>query len=141
MRIQGIPSPGDGLRLHLNENTGGCSPRVMEAIRALTARDISAYPDYRRAVLACAAYFGVDPEWVLLTNGLDEGILMTALACFGRAHDPALEAIVPVPAFDPYLASTAAVAARTIRVPPGPDFAFPADGVLEAVTPQTRLIF
>ena len=25
MLIQGYPDPGDGLRLHLNENTGGCS--------------------------------------------------------------------------------------------------------------------
>ena len=141
MKIQGIPSPGDGLRLHLNENTGGCSPRVMDAIRALTATDISAYPDYRKAVVACAGYFGVDPEWLLLTNGLDEGVLMSAIGCFGRAHDPALEAIVPVPAFDPYLTATAAVAARTIRVPPGPDFAFPLEAVLAAVSPRTRLIF
>ncbi|MBM3777912.1 MAG: histidinol-phosphate aminotransferase family protein [Acidimicrobiia bacterium] len=140
MTVQGIPSPGSGLRLHLNENTGGCSPRVIEAIRAMSATDLSAYPDYRRDVPACARHFGVDPDWVVLTNGLDEGILLTALAVFGRVHDPALEAIVPVPAFDPYLTSTAAVAARTIKVPPGPDFAFPADDVLAAITPHTRLI-
>ena len=33
MVIQGYVDPGAGLRLHLNENTGGCSPRVIEAIR------------------------------------------------------------------------------------------------------------
>jgi histidinol-phosphate aminotransferase len=141
MRVQGIPSPGDGLRLHLNENTGGCSPRVVEAIRALAATDLAAYPDYRRAVIACAGYFGVDPDWLLLTNGLDEGILMSALGTFGRAHDASLEAIVPVPAFDPYLTATAAVGARQIFVPPGPDFAFPTDDVVAAVTAKTRLVF
>lgn len=141
MIVQGIPSPGDGLRLHLNENTGGCSPRVLEAIRALTAEDISAYPDYRAPVIACAKYFGIDPDWLLLTNGLDEGILVAALACFARAHDAALEAIVPVPAFDPYLSSTAIVNARVVRVPPGPDYAFPLRQVLAAITPKTRLIF
>src|SRR5258705_4228961 len=104
--IQGIPSPGDGLRLHLNENTGGCSSTVIEAIRSLSPADIATYPDYRVAVTACAQYFGVDPDWLLLTNGLDEGILMVTLAGFARAHDASLEAIVPVPAFDPYLAST-----------------------------------
>jgi len=31
-RLQGYPDPGPGLRLHLNENTGGCSPKVLEAI-------------------------------------------------------------------------------------------------------------
>ena len=33
MVIQGYPDPGEGLRLHLNENTGGCSAAVIEAIR------------------------------------------------------------------------------------------------------------
>src|SRR5918996_4802862 len=102
MIIQGIPSPGPGLRLHLNENTGGCSPRVLEAIRALTAEQIAAYPDYRAAVLACASYLGVEPDWVLLTNGLDEGLLMMALGRLGRDRIADAEAIIPVPAFDPY---------------------------------------
>jgi histidinol-phosphate aminotransferase len=141
MTIQGIPSPGDGLRLHLNENTGGCSQRVLDALRALSAAELSAYPDYRRAVTTCAGYFEVDPDWVLLTNGLDEGILMSSLGTFGRAHDASLEAIVPVPAFDPYLTATAAVDARTIRIPPGPDFEFPADAVVGAISDRTRLIF
>ena len=141
MKIQGIPSPGDGLRLHLNENTGGCSPRVIEAIRTLTPTDIAAYPDYKKAVLTCAEYFQVNPEELLLTNGLDEGILMVALANFGRAYDPEQEAIVPVPAFDPYLTATAAVGAKVIRVPPGPNFAFPVDEVITAISPKTRLIF
>ena len=72
MRLQGYPSPGDGLRLHLNENTGGCSPRVLEAIRRVHASDVSTYPQYREAVAAVAKHFNVDPEWVLLTNGLDD---------------------------------------------------------------------
>lgn len=141
MRIQGFRSPGDGLRLHLNENTGGCSPRVIEAIRQLTPADIAAYPDYESAVLACAAHFDVDPEWALLTNGLDEGILMTALGSMGRERGGSLEAIVPVPAFDPYLASIAAVGATAIRIPPLADFGFPLEAVLDAITPQTRVVF
>ena len=79
MRVQGYPDPGAGLRLHLNENTGGCSPRVLEAIQRLKTTDVSTYPSYPQLVRACARHFDVDPEWVLLTNGLDEGILMAAL--------------------------------------------------------------
>ena len=30
------PESSGGLRLHLNENTAGCSPRVIEAIRTMT---------------------------------------------------------------------------------------------------------
>ena len=79
-RIQGIPDLGPGLRLHLNENTGGCSPRVVEAVRAFDARGLATYPDYRAAVLETAAFLGVDPDWLVLTNGLDEGVLLSAIA-------------------------------------------------------------
>ena len=40
------PPTGDGLRLHLNENTAGCSPKVLEAIARLTPTDFAVYPDY-----------------------------------------------------------------------------------------------
>jgi histidinol-phosphate aminotransferase len=139
--IQGIPSPGSGLRLHLNENTGGCSPHVLEAIHSLTATDVSTYPDYARAVDACAQCFDVDPDWVLLVNGLDEGILMTAVAHVARARAFDAEVILPVPAFDPYVMATSSVGAAAVRVAPGPDFTFPTDAVLQAVTTRTRLIF
>lgn len=141
MRIQGYPDPGEGLRLHLNENTGGCSPRVLEAIRTLQTTDVSTYPSYSALVRACAAHFGVDPEWVLLTNGLDEGILMAAVGHIARARAFDAETIVPLPAFDPYPNSTRAVGATVVRVPPGLAFAFPAEAVLGAITPRTRMIF
>jgi histidinol-phosphate/aromatic aminotransferase/cobyric acid decarboxylase-like protein len=84
MPIQGYPDPGEGLRLHLNENTGGCSPRVLEAIRRVQTNDVATYPAYPTLVRACASHFDVDPDWVLLTNGLDEGILMAALGHIAR---------------------------------------------------------
>jgi histidinol-phosphate aminotransferase len=141
MRIQGYPDPGDGLRLHLNENTGGCSPRVLDAIRRVQTSDVSTYPSYPALVRACAAHFGIDPEWVLLTNGLDEGILMAAVGHIARARAFDAETIIPLPAFDPYPNSTAAVGATAIRIPPRPGFAFQTDEVIAAVTPRTRMIF
>src|SRR5262245_50936724 len=141
MIIQGYPDPGDGLRLHLNENTGGCSPNVLDAIRRLKTTDISTYPSYTSLVLACAKYFDVDPDWVLLTNGLDEGILMAAIGHISRAGIHDAETIVPTPAFDPYPNSTAAAGATSVRVPPNADLSFPTDAVIEAITPRTRMIF
>ena len=141
MRIQGYPDPGNGVRLHLNENTGGCSPRVLDAIRALKTTDVSTYPSYTDLVLACARHFGVDPDWVLLTNGLDEGILMAAVGHIARPRIHDAETIIPLPAFDPYPNSTAAVGATAIRIPPGPGFAFPTADVVRAITPRTRMIF
>ncbi len=83
-QYQREPELGDGLRLHLNENTGGCSPAVLAALRALSPMDVAVYPDYGRVNDVCAAYLGVDPARLLLTNGLDEGILAAAIAYLQR---------------------------------------------------------
>ena len=141
MVIQGYPDPGAGLRLHLNENTGGCSPHVLEAIRRVRPSDISTYPSYRDTVIATARHFNVDPDWVLLTNGLDEGILMAAIGHISRKRVHDAETIIPLPAFDPYPNSTAAAGATAVRVRPDPDLSFPTQGVIDAITPRTKMIF
>src|SRR5262249_2499463 len=141
MLIQGYPDPGAGLRLHLNENTGGCSPRVIDAIRRLKPTDISTYPSYPDLVTTIARYFDVDPEWVLLTNGLDEALLRAGFAHTPKARLPAPETMGPPPAFDPSPNSAAAAAAPAIRAPANPDLSFPTDAVIRAITPRTRMIF
>jgi histidinol-phosphate aminotransferase len=140
-RLQGYPDPGPGLRLHLNENTGGCSAKVLEAIRRVDPRDVSIYPSYPELIRACASHFGVDPEWILLTNGLDEGILMAAVGHIARARVHDAETIVPLPAFDPYPNATAAVGATAVRIAPEPGYIFQTEAVLRAITPRTRMIF
>lgn len=140
MDYQRVPDTAGGLRLHLNENTAGCSPKVLEAIRSIPATAIARYPDYEAATRDCAASLGLDPGWVALTNGLDEGIWAAASACV-RAGDRGVEAIVPEPAFDMYAACVRAAGGRVVAVPPGPDLAFPLDEVLGAIGPATRLVF
>jgi histidinol-phosphate aminotransferase len=78
---------------------------------------------------------------VLLTNGLDEGILMAAIGHISKARLHDAETIVPTPAFDPYPNSTAAAGATSVRVPAKPDLSFPTDAVINAITPRTRMIF
>ena len=68
------------MRLHLNENTGGCSPAVLEALRRIDPVDVSIYPDYRSVTAACERWFDVPAGWVQLTNGLDEGLYVAAQA-------------------------------------------------------------
>jgi histidinol-phosphate aminotransferase len=137
-----VLTPASGLRLHLNENTAGCSPAVIDALQALTRHDVATYPDYAAATDACARRLGVAEESLLLTNGLDEGIL--AIAVTGLRNGPAsspFEAIVVVPAFDMYAACSDAAGGRVIEVPLGERFAFPLERVLDAVTPRTRVVW
>jgi histidinol-phosphate aminotransferase len=131
-----------GLRLHQNENTGGCSPRVIEALARLQPEQVGFYPPYADATTAVAAYLGVDTDRITLVNGLDEGIMALAVACLRAAPGgPVLEAIVPEPAFEIFRFDTAVAGGALVQVMPKPDFAFPLDEVLAAITPNTRVVF
>lgn len=134
-------TPASGLRLHLNENTAGCSPAVLEALRRLTCTDAAFYPDYSAAVEACAQYLNVGEDEIQLTNGLDEGILAVSVAALRGAQTEPYEAIVIEPAFDMYAATADAVGGRVVLVRQPPDFRFPLEAVLAAVGSRTHLIF
>ena len=155
MVIQGVPDLGPGLRLHLNENTGGCSPKVVETVRAFTAERLALYPDFTDAIRETAAFLGVDPDRIVLTNGLDEGILLASIAYLVPRAPRALvelgapdlppsgmtEILVALPTFEPYLHAATALGARVVAVPATSDYAFPVEAMLRAVTPNTRIIY
>jgi histidinol-phosphate aminotransferase len=135
------PELYDGLRLHQNENTAGCSPRVMEALAALRPQQISFYPPYKEAVDECAAYFEVEPASLALTNGLDEGIFAASVALMRPVEGSPPEAIVPQPAFEIFEFNASVAGGRPVHVMPRPDFAFALEEVLAAITPNTRAVF
>src|SRR6188508_2063772 len=153
--IQGVPDLGPGLRLHLNENTGGCSQQVVDAVRAFDGHALALYPDFRDAILETAAFLGVDPDRIVLTNGLDEGILLASIAYLGHRTPEALvalgaplttmsgaaEVLMAQPAFEPYIHGAHSLGARVVSVPPGKDFAFPLEAMLKAITPNTRIVY
>ena len=136
------PELYDGLRLHQNENTGGCSPRVLEALARLRPEELGFYPPYAGATDAVAKYLGVEAERITLVNGLDEGIMAVAVA-YLRAEigGPRLEAIVPEPAVEIFRFDTAVAGGKLVQVMPHADFSFPLDEVLAAITPNTRVVF
>jgi histidinol-phosphate aminotransferase len=136
------PELYDGLRLHQNENTGGCSPKVLAALAALRPDQIGFYPPYAAATDAVAHYLGVSQDRITLANGLDEGIMALAVACLRASiGGPQLEAIVPEPAFEIFRFDTAVAGGKLVQVMPRSDFSFPLDEVLGAITQNTRVVF
>jgi histidinol-phosphate aminotransferase len=131
------------LRLHLNENTGGCSQAVIDAIREVTAEDVAYYPDYSALAKECAEYVGVREAQLLLTNGLDEGLLAATVSSFRRTQNATAlpEVVIPAPAFDMYSVFAEAAGGRTVVVPPNVAFEFQLREVLDAVTERTRVVF
>jgi histidinol-phosphate aminotransferase len=129
------------MRLHLNENTAGCSPAVLDAIRQLGRCEAAFYPDYDTALDAVSEHFKVPVDHLLLTNGLDEGILAAAVAAC-RDHSMGLpEAVGVVPAFDMYEICTTAAGGRMVTVPLGDDLDLSDEDLRGALTSRTRIVF
>jgi histidinol-phosphate aminotransferase len=125
-----------GLRLDFNENTAGCSPRVLDRLRQLSAEDLTRYPERDRVESLVAQWLGIDAAQVLLTNGVDEGIHLLSETFL----EPRCEALVVVPTFSMYQIYAAATGARVVTVQSDKDFQFPIQRVLDRITPATRLI-
>ena len=126
----------EGMRLDFNENTVGCSPRVLARLREITAEQIACYPERRSVEAVVADYLGIKPNELLLTNGVDEAIHLLCETFL----QPGDEALIVVPTFAMYEISAAATGARVITVPSDADFRFPSSDLLSRVTPSTRLI-
>jgi histidinol-phosphate aminotransferase len=126
----------DGLRLDFNENTAGCSPRVLARMREITVEEIACYPERGPIEALVADYLGIERSELLLTNGVDEAI---HLLC-NTFLQPGDEALIVVPTFAMYEISAAATGAQVITVPAEKDFRFPVSDLLSRVTPSTRLI-
>jgi len=125
-----------GLNLDLNENTAGCSGRVLARLRTLTARDVSMYPDRAAGERLVADFLGVPAGKLLLTNGIDDGLLLLSAAYLGDGD----EMLFADPTFVMYPIYGRATGAQLVRVMSGPNLEFPAHEVLARITPRTRLI-
>jgi histidinol-phosphate aminotransferase len=125
-----------GLRLDFNENTVGCSPRVLERLRQLRPEQLASYPEREPVEATVAGFLGVAKAELLLTNGVDEAIHLLC-ETYLEAGD---EALIAVPTYTMYRIYIMAAGAQVIAVPPGKDFQFPADDLCKRITSRTRLI-
>lgn len=137
MKAYRSPSSGlTGLNMNMNENTGGCSPRVFRKLASLTALEVSRYPHREHSEAILARFFRVNADQVVLTNGVDEGIHLIC-ETYLREDD---EAILVVPTFGMYAIYIHATGAKTVTVPMNADFSFPIGEIIARITPRTRMI-
>ncbi len=101
------------MRLDFNENSVGCSPRVIEAIRKVTAEEVATYPEYSGIVRRVARHLGLDAARILLTNGIDDAIRTIYLTYLG----PGETLILPSPTFALFDVTAQVVGARIERIP------------------------
>jgi histidinol-phosphate aminotransferase len=128
----------DKMRLDFNENTVGCSPRLVEFLKSqITPERLAVYPDYHAVKETLAGYFDVATDEFTLTNGTDE-----AIQVFINTYiDDGDEVLIPRPSYAMYrfYAEVAGATVREVEYA-APDYAFPTQELLRAITPQTRAV-
>jgi histidinol-phosphate aminotransferase len=135
------PPTGDRagkLRLDFNENTIGCSPKVVEFLKSrLDENRLAVYPEYVEAKRDLAAYFRVDEASMLLTNGTDEAIQVLV----NTFIDDGDEVIILRPSYAMYRFYTEVAGGQVHNVDYRPGtLAFPLEELLERIEPATRAV-
>ena len=126
------------LRLDFNENTVGCSPAVIAALKELLEpAALAVYPEYSAAREAVAGYFQVRAEQFTFTNGTDEAIQLVV----NTYVDDGQEVLVLKPAYAMYRFYADVAGARVREIPHRtPGLEFPLEDLLGAITPETRAV-
>ena len=134
------PSSGRAgkMRLDFNENTVGCSPRVIEFLRSrLCEQQLSIYPEYTHVKPALATFFKVEPDELLLTNGTDEAIQVLV----NTYLDDEDEVIILRPSYAMYRFYAEVAGAKVKEIDYRPrTLAFPLEELLDTTTPDTKAI-
>jgi histidinol-phosphate aminotransferase len=102
-RLQDYHPPEEGraefIRLDFNENTVGCAPALVRALRrAIRAEELASYPEYQKGRAILARHFRVSPEETIMTNGIDDAI---KLIC-DTFVEPGSGLVIPTPTFPMY---------------------------------------
>ncbi len=141
VRMAPYSPPADGrhdaIRLDFNENTVGCSPAVIEFLKAhLSAGELSMYPEYSEAKPEIASFFGVAESELLFTNGTDEAIQVLINTYVDDGDDVLI--LRPSYAMYRFYAELAGASIREIDF--HSDLSFPLEQLLDAIRPDTRAI-
>ena len=138
-RTYEAPAEGrDGkMRLDFNENTAGCSPAVLQALRKISARQLAMYPEYQESTDRLARYFGVRSQELLLTNGGDDALRVF----FDTFVDAGSTVLCCEPTFPMYRYYAEIFGARVEASRYGPQMEFPMSAVLAAVKRNPRVLF
>jgi histidinol-phosphate aminotransferase len=124
------------IRLDLNENIGGCSPKVIEAIRNFQPGKVGIYPEYSELTDRLAQEFKIPSESILITNGADEAIRIV-FETYIENNDKVL---LPIPIYSMYEIFAKMMGSEIVTVLYNKDFSFPIDQLLKSVTSDTKLI-
>ena len=126
------------LRLDMNENQWGPSPRVLTALSSLLddgGRALSLYGFHEQLLGLLSEQLHVPTNEILITAGADEGISLL----FEAFRDPHDTVVLPSPTFVTFLTEAETTGETIWRVPYGEDLQFPRLEFLDAMAARPRM--
>ena len=105
-------------------------------LQRIAAESLTKYPERQHVERIAASHFGLSPEAVLLTNGVDEAIHLVCETYL----EPQDEVIIVTPTFSMYALYAEATGASVRAVQADNTLQFPYRRVRDAIQPATRLI-
>ena len=125
------------LRLDFNENTAGCSPAVLRALRGLTAQRVAMYPEYQQVTAKLARSLGVRAEELVLTNGGDDALRLV----FDVFVDAGDTVVFPEPTFPMYRFFAELYGAKIVAPRFNARMKFPVAKLLEILRRRPSVLF
>lgn len=125
------------IRLDFNENTIGCSPKVMETLKKIKQGNLSVYPEYGKFRKKLAEFLKVKFDQVMLTNATDEAIKTVIETYVEKGKD---EILIPVSTFAMFKFYAQLNEAVIKEVLYNDDLTFPTKKVLEEINPKTKIV-
>ena len=142
MRPYSPPSQGrtNHMRLDFNENTIGCSPKVIEAIsKMVDANVMSMYPEYSQAKSKIAKFFDVMAEQLVFTNGTDEAISLLVNTFVEQGQELVL--VHPSYAMYRFYGELGGAKIVEVQYEIDDDFKFPMAKLLASINQETAAVF
>ncbi len=139
-RLAPYVAPEEGragkLRLDFNENTMGCSPAALRALRRMSSDQLAIYPEYEAASRRLARRFAVRPSEMLFTNGVDDALRLL----MDTFVEPGNTVLLPEPTFTMYRFYAEIAGARVVAERYDADMRFPLQPILRALRRSPRLL-
>ncbi|MGH9434128.1 MAG: histidinol-phosphate transaminase [Terriglobia bacterium] len=140
-RLQDYHPPEEGraafTRLDFNENTVGCAPALVRALRrAISAEGLASYPEYQAGRAILARHFGVSADETIMTNGVDDAI---KLIC-DTFVEPGGGLVIPSPTFPMYHFFQTVADGVTRFVPYDERMELPVERLIAAINRKTRWV-
>jgi histidinol-phosphate aminotransferase len=134
-------APAEGrwgkVRLDFNENTSGCSPAVLRALRGLSGQELAMYPEYVQRTARIARRLGVLPAELLLANGGDDALRVF----FDMFVEDGSSVLICEPTFPMYRYYAEIAGAKIATVRYDAEMRFPLPEVLAALKKRPRVLF